>query len=99
MDNILKLKTGGELKIKFTPRTVARFQRSTSLTLGDLIGLLNDLSPYLKSNLTSDEVVAALKIVGYEDLARFIYAGCAELESVEAAENLLDDLELDFFRG
>lgn len=97
MGNSLKLKDGKELEIKFTPRTMARLQAETGKTVSYFLGIGQHAAPYAgRNDLTAQEQIAFMERLGFEDLKFMIFAGCPEVDSLNRADEILDELEDSF---
>lgn len=104
MDSFLKLKDGKTLQIKFTPRTMARFQAETRLTTGYFLGMFQRLNDQFQPVIRGDELtpemqVNILSLLGFDDLKKMIYAGCLEVKSMAEADEILDQLEDGLFQN
>ena len=104
MDNCLKLKDKKTLEVKFTPRTMARFQAETKFGTGyfmNTFAQLQDLlSPVIKGGeLTQEAQIGVLNLVGFNDVKYMIFAGCAEVETLQRADEILDELEGGLFQN
>jgi len=98
MEKYLKLQGDKKLEVRFTPRTMARFQRSTKKSMGYFMQLVQILSGFIKANeMTPADQAKALNAIGYEDLKLMILAGCPEVKTLDEADLLLDELEESIF--
>jgi len=98
MEKYLKLKDDKTLGVKFTPRTMARFQKATKLSMGYFMQMVQILSGFIKAKeMTLDDQAKALNAIGYEDLKLMMLAGCPEVETLEQSDLLLDELEESIF--
>lgn len=105
MDKFLKLKDGKKLAVKFSPRGMARFQRETKFTMGYFIQAVEKMMPLAgfktTGNLAEDvhTVGTGMNIIGFEELRLMMFAGCPEIESLDQADELLDELEEGLFQN
>ena len=100
MDKYLKLKGDKKLEVRFTPRTMARFQRETKLSMGYFVQAVQLLSGFVNAeNMTMDDQAKALNTIGFDDLKKMILAGCPAVESLDKADETLDELEDGFFQN
>ena len=98
MEKYLKLQGDKKLEVKFTPRTMARFQRATKKSMGYFMQMVQVLSGFIKANeMTPADQAKALNAIGYEDLKLMILAGCLEVKTLDEADMLLDELEDSIF--
>ena len=100
MEKFLKLKGDKKLEVRFTPRTMARFQRDTKLSMGYFVQAVQLLSGFVNAEkMTMDDQAKALNTIGFDDLRKMILAGCPEVESLDKADEILDELDDGFFQN
>jgi hypothetical protein len=100
MERYLKLTENRKLEIKFTPKSMARFQRITKMSMGYFVGLVRSLEKFIKANqMTPEDQAIALNSVGYNDLEMMMLAGCPEIKTLDDADNIVDDLEDGLFQN
>jgi len=104
MDSVLKLKDGKTLAVKFTPRTMARFQAETRLITGYFLGIFQRLNEQFQPVIRGDELtpemqVNILSLLGFDDLKKMIYAGCPDVKTLAEADEILDQLADGLFQN
>ena len=101
MEKYLKLQGDKKLEVKFTPRTMSRFSRETKLSMGYFMGFIQTMQNFSTDGkkMTQDDQIRALNSIGYSDLQTMMFAGCPSLKTMDAADELLDDLEGSLFEN